>query len=218
MKKLVIFDLDGTLLYTLEDLADSVNYVLDKFAYPLCTIQQIRTFVGNGVSRLLERAIGVDVNKSCANFDEMLVTLKSHYKGNMYNKTCPYDGVIEMLSLLKKEGVKIAVVSNKFDKAVKELCAHYFEDLIDTAIGESELIPPKPSPDGVLKSINDFGFELSECVYVGDSDVDIQTAERAKIQCIVVDWGYKDKDFLIQNGAVCIVSDCQSLYEKILEQ
>ena len=104
MKKLVIFDLDGTLLYTLEDLTDSVNYVLGKFSCPLCSLQQIRSFVGNGVSKLLERAIGINDNKNFVNFDEMLAELKNHYKNNMYNKTRPYDDVIELLDALKKDG------------------------------------------------------------------------------------------------------------------
>ena len=215
MKKLVIFDLDGTLLYTLEDLADSVNYVLDKFSYPLCSIAQIRSFVGNGVSKLMERAINRDINAT--DFNEMLSIFKEHYKNNMYNKTQPYDGVIEMILALKEKGIKIAVVSNKFDKAVKELCSHYFQDLIDIAIGESASVLPKPSPAGVLSAIKEFSFTLDDCVYVGDSEVDIQTAKNAQIDCISVDWGYKDKSFLIKNGAKLVVSSCENLKEEILK-
>lgn len=213
MKKAAIFDLDGTLLYTLEDLTDSTNYALGCFNYSPCTVSQVRSYVGNGVRLLIARAIPQGEDNPV--FEECLKTFKSHYKNNMYNKTKPYDGVMEILTRLKKLGIKTAVVSNKFDTATKELCSHYFDKKIDIAIGESKNIKKKPSPDSVLEVINVFKLNKSDCVYIGDSEVDIQTAKNAGIDCISVNWGYKDTDFLKNNGANCIVENCKELLKKI---
>lgn len=200
----VIFDLDGTLLYTLEDLTDSVNFALCKHDFSKCTVEQIRTYVGNGVRKLLERAMPLsDENPS---FDECLSDFKKHYKENMYNKTAPYAGVIELLKELKNKRYKTAVVSNKFDTAVKDLCQKYFDGLIDIAVGESDSVKKKPAPDSVLEVMRQLGSKAENCVYVGDSEVDIKTAKNAGIPCISVDWGYKERDFLVLHGARCIVS------------
>lgn len=213
MKKAAIFDLDGTLLYTLEDLADSTNYALSCFGYSPCSVSQVRSYVGNGVRLLIARAL--PQGEANPVFEECLSTFKNHYKKNMYNKTKPYDGVIEMLDKLKALGIKTAVVSNKFDTATKELCAHYFKDRIDISIGESSSIRKKPAPDSVLEVIKIFGADKNDCVYIGDSEVDIQTAQNAGIDCISVNWGYKDTDFLISNGASCIVENCEELLKSI---
>ena len=149
--KAVIFDLDGTLLYTLENLYESTNYALVQFNYPTRTIEEVRTFVGNGVSKLIERAIPEGLDNP--NFEECLQIFKEHYSKTMYEKTRPYDGVVKMLTTLKQNGIICAVVSNKFDSAVKELCAHYFGDLIQAAAGECGDVRKKPCPDGVLKII-----------------------------------------------------------------
>ena len=214
MKKAAIFDLDGTLLYTLEDLTDSTNFALAKYDYPVCTLEQIRSYVGNGVYKLIERALPDGAQNP--DFSVCLETFKNHYKQNMYNKTRPYDGVIKMLEELKSKNIKTAVVSNKFDAAVKELCRNYFAELIDIAVGESENVQKKPAPDGVLKVVKEFGLSSKECVYTGDSEVDIQTAKNAEMDCISVDWGYKNRDFLISNGALLIVSDIKELTQNIL--
>ena len=214
MKKAAIFDLDGTLLYTLEDLTDSTNFALAKYDYPVCTLEQIRSYVGNGVYKLIERAL--PDGEQNPDFSVCLETFKNHYKQNMYNKTRPYDGVIKMLEELKSKNIKTAVVSNKFDAAVKELCRNYFAELIDIAVGESENVQKKPAPDGVLKVVKKFGVSSKECVYAGDSEVDIQTAKNAEMDCISVDWGYKNRDFLISNGALLIVSDIKELTQNIL--
>lgn len=214
MKKAAIFDLDGTLLYTLEDLTDSTNFALAKYDYPVCTLEQIRSYVGNGVYKLIERALPDGAQNP--DFSVCLETFKNHYKQNMYNKTRPYDGVIKMLEELKSKNIKTAVVSNKFDAAVKELCKNYFAELIDIAVGESENVQKKPAPDGVLKVVKKFGVSSKECVYAGDSEVDIQTAKNAEMDCISVDWGYKNRDFLISNGALLIVSDIKGLTQNIL--
>lgn len=203
MEKGAIFDLDGTLLYTLEDLKDSVNYSLAKFGYPCRTLDEVRNFVGNGVKLLIERALpGGEKN---SDFKECLTCFKEHYKKNMYNKTRLFDGIDEMLAELNSRGYKIAVVSNKFDAAVKELCEKYFCGKIEIAIGESEEVRKKPAPDSVLKAMEVLNCNPELTYYIGDSEVDIETAKNAGLKCISVSWGYKDKDFLKEHGASTIV-------------
>ncbi len=215
MKKIIIFDLDGTLLNTLEDLADSTNYALRKFNYPQRSIEEIRNFVGNGVKLLIERAIPQGMQNP--NFEECLSIFKKHYSQNMYNKTAPYPQIIEMLNGLHQKGCKIAVVSNKFDTAVKELCNRYFEGLVDIAIGENEAagINKKPSPDTVFKAIYELGGTVAETIYVGDSDVDIKTAQNSFMSCISVTWGFRSREFLIQNGAKIIIDKPSQIFEHI---
>ena len=206
MIKNIIFDLDGTLLNTLEDLTDSTNFALNAFNYPKHTIDNVRKFVGNGVTKLIERAIPNGLSNP--DFDKCLELFKAHYKENMYNKTASYSGVISMLKKLKSENIKTAVVSNKFDDAVRDLCKKYFSDLIDFSAGENEAhrVRKKPAADTVLKVLDYFKVKTPEALYVGDSEVDIQTAKNAHIDCISVLWGFKDKEFLIDNGAKILVS------------
>ena len=215
MKKAVIFDLDGTLLNTLDDLADSTNYALSKFGYPTRTIEEVRQFVGNGVAKLIERAI--PEGKNNPNFEKCLSIFKENYSQNMYNKTAPYNGIIEMLSNLKSKGIKIAVVSNKFDLAVKELCKKYFEGFIDFAAGENEAqgIKKKPAPDTVISVLNEFNYASEDAVYVGDSDVDIMTAKNSKMPCISVTWGFRDKKFLLENGATILINAPSEIYNHL---
>lgn len=215
MKKTVIFDLDGTLLNTLDDLADSTNYALSKFGYPTRTIDEVRQFVGNGVAKLIERAI--PEGKNNPNFEKCLAIFKENYAQNMYNKTAPYNGIIEMLSNLKSKGIKIAVVSNKFDLAVKELCKKYFEGFIDFAAGENEAqgIRKKPAPDTVISVLNEFNFAPEDAVYVGDSDVDIMTAKNSKMPCISVTWGFRDEKFLLENGATILINAPSEIYNHL---
>lgn len=215
MKKTVIFDLDGTLLNTLDDLADSTNYALSKFGYPTRTIEEVRQFVGNGVAKLIERAI--PEGKNNPNFEKCLAIFKENYAQNMYNKTAPYNGIIEMLSNLKSRGIKISVVSNKFDLAVKELCKKYFEGFIDFAAGENEAqgIKKKPAPDTVISVLNKFNFAPEDAVYVGDSDVDIMTAKNSKMPCISVTWGFRDEKFLLENGATILINAPSEIYNHL---
>ncbi len=215
MKKTVIFDLDGTLLNTLDDLADSTNYALSRFGYPTRTIEEVRQFVGNGVAKLIERAI--PEGKNNPNFEKCLAIFKENYAQNMYNKTAPYNGIIEMLSNLKSKGIKIAVVSNKFDLAVKELCKKYFEGFIDFAAGENEVqgIKKKPAPDTVISVLNEFNFAPEDAVYVGDSDVDIMTAKNSKMPCISVTWGFRDEKFLLENGATILINAPSEIYNHL---
>ncbi len=192
MIKAVIFDLDGTLLNTLEDLKESTNFALCKFGYPERTLNEVRCFVGNGVKKLIERA----VPENCTNIDECLEIFKKNYSENMCNHTKPYDGILKILEELHKDGLKIGVVSNKFDSAVKDLCKKYFGDLIDCAIGQNDDVPKKPAPNGVLKAMKELGADKNSTIYAGDSDVDVQTAKNAQLPCIGVTWGFRTIEYL----------------------
>ena len=207
----VIFDLDGTLLYTLENLYKSTNYALRKCGFKERTKQEVRNFVGNGVQKLIERSIPQGFENP--DFEKCLSIFKEHYSSTMKDDARPYDGIIELLDKLNNDGIKCAVVSNKYDSAVKELCKKYFGSRILTAIGESPAIRKKPDPDTVLAVIKELGAKNP--VYVGDSEVDIQTAQNAKIPCISVTWGYKDSAFLIKHNAQILVNNVEELYYTI---
>lgn len=195
----VIFDLDGTLLDTLQDLADSTNYALSVHRMPARTLEEVRTFVGNGVGRLIHLAVpeGTPAEEEAA----CLADFRAHYLLNMENKTAPYPGVPALLEHLQAAGIRTAVVSNKFDGAVKGLCQNYFGDRLPVAIGESQGVARKPAPDTVFRALAELGAEPAGAVYVGDSDVDIATAQNAGLPCISVSWGFRDADFLRAHGA-----------------
>ena len=209
----IIFDLDGTLLYTIEDLTDSTNFALTKLNFPTRTLEEITRFVGNGVRLLIERAVpeGTDNN----DIEECLNIFKEHYSKNMFNKTKPYPDIIEMLKNMKSQGYKTAVVSNKFDTAVKELCRKYFNELIDTAVGQRKNINKKPAADGVIEVMKELGVNKEQCIFVGDSEVDIQTAENEEIPCLSVVWGYKSIDFLYSNGAETLIYSPEEILELV---
>lgn len=207
----VIFDLDGTLLYSLEDLKDSVNFVMKKHGFREYTIDEVREAIGNGVRLLMERILPKDIDKNF--FEECLSEFKENYSKNMYNKTKPYDGVLDMLKALREEGYKIAVLSNKFDSAVKELSKKYFGELVDLAVGQKEGVKEKPSPLGIQEIAKELDTDVETCVMVGDSEVDIQTANNAGIDCISVTWGYKNIDFLYDNGATKLVYAPEDILE-----
>lgn len=198
-----IFDLDGTLLDTLGDLAASTNYALRTHGMPEHSTDDIRRFVGNGVRKLMERAVPQGEENPC--FQQALDTFRKHYTTHGTDTTKPYPGIMQLLTTLKERGKKVAVVSNKFDAATKALCNHYFHSLVDVAIGESERVKKKPAPDTVKEALRVLGTTKEKAVYVGDSDVDIQTAINSGMTCISVTWGFRDRDFLIANGAVCLV-------------
>ena len=207
----VIFDLDGTLLNTLDDLCDSTNYALKQFGYPERTLDEIRHFVGNGVKKLIERAIPDGINNP--DFEECLRVFKEHYAANMYNKTAPYNGVPEMLKELRLKGIHTAVVSNKFDSAVKQLCKKYFGDLIQVAIGENEEagVRKKPAPDSVFRAMEELKVSIENVIYAGDSETDVQTAKNAEIDCIGCSWGFRSKDILKHEGAKYIIDSPQEI-------
>jgi phosphoglycolate phosphatase len=201
-----IFDLDGTLLDTLADLAAAVNYALRQHGMPEHTIDDVRRFVGNGVRKLMERAIP-DGEKN-PDFEATFATFREYYMHHSLDNTRPYPGIIETLEALKAKGCRLAVVSNKMMAATKELCQHFFADTIEVAIGENEAagIRKKPAPDTVFEALRHLGEEKDSAVYVGDSDVDLETANNSGLPCISVLWGFRDRDFLIQHGAKTFIS------------
>ena len=202
--KTYIFDLDGTLLDPLHDLWVSCNYALRENGMPERTLDEVRRFVGNGVKKLMERAIpqGLDNPK----FDVTYETFRKHYLVHSLDTTKPYSGIPELLANLKKHGKRIAVVSNKFYAATQELCRHFFGDYVEVAIGERENIRKKPSPDTVDEAIRQLKVSREDAVYIGDSDVDVMTARNSNMPCISVLWGFRDRDFLMQHGATTFVA------------
>ena len=184
MKTGILFDLDGTLLDTLEDLADSVNHTLVQFGYPVRTREEVRRFVGNGARRLIEQAVPEN-----GDVDAVLAAFQQYYREHCQIKTKPYDGILEALEVLGQT-YPMAIVSNKPDAAVKTLCAQYFPGIY--ARGESADCPRKPAPDMVFKAMEAIGVE--RCIYVGDSEVDVLTAQNAGVLCISVLWGFRDKE------------------------
>ena len=201
-----IFDLDGTLLDTLADLAASVNYALRQHGMPEHSVDDVRRFVGNGVRLLMERAVpGGAVNPD---FEVAFAAFRQHYMEHSLDTTRPYEGIPETLASLKARGCRLAVVSNKMMAATQELIRHFFPDTVEVAIGEHEAegIRKKPAPDTVFAALRQLGVGKEQAVYVGDSDVDIQTARNAGLPCISVLWGFRDRDFLIQNGAETLIS------------
>lgn len=201
--KTYIFDLDGTLLSTLNDLASSTNYALRWAGMPERTIEEVRMFVGNGVKLLMERAIPEGVNNP--KFEETYAKFREHYMEHNLDTTRPYDGVPELLHELKRRGKHLAIVSNKFYAATQDLAKHFFPDTIEVAIGERENIRKKPAPDTVLEVLRQLNVSKEDAVYIGDSDVDIMTAKNCGLPCISVLWGFRDKDFLIEHGGSLFV-------------
>lgn len=205
-----IFDLDGTLLNTLDDLAASVNYALRTHGMPERTLDEVRSFVGNGVRLLMERAIpeGTDNPR----FEETFATFRQYYMDHSLDKTRPYEGIPEMIHALKQRGCRLAVVSNKFYAATQELIRHFFPE-ITVAIGEheSEGIRKKPAPDTVFEALRQLGVGKENAVYVGDSDVDLQAAHNSGLPCISVLWGFRDRDFLLAHGATTFISQPKEL-------
>jgi phosphoglycolate phosphatase len=205
----VIFDLDGTLLNTLDDLRDSLNDILSKKGYETRSIEDVRRFVGNGVRNLVR----LSVPETCSD-DEVTLILddfKEHYKHNMQNKTRPYNGIMELLLDLNRYNYKIGIVSNKFDSAVKSLAKTYFGDLIPVAIGETETVRRKPAPDSIFKAVKELGSELSDAVLVGDSETDVRTAKNAGIPCIGVTWGFRCREVLREEGADYLIDTPKEL-------
>ncbi len=206
-----IFDLDGTLLDTLDDLTDGVNHTLASYGMPIHTIAEICSYVGNGMEKLIERSI--EGGHEHPQFDAILADFKSYYGKHCNEKTKPYPGILSLLQTLKEEGKKIAIVSNKGDFAVKELCEIYFKDYVKVAIGESKEVRKKPAPDTVFTAMKELGVKKEDCVYIGDSEVDIQTARNAGIPCISVLWGFRKKTFLQEQGASHFVEQAEEILQ-----
>ena len=213
--KAVIFDLDGTLLDTLADLADGVNIALGMHGMPLRSLDEVRMAIGNGVVKLIERV--VPEGQDNPEFEACLADFRREYAKIARNKTCPYEGIPELLARLDAAGIRMAVVSNKFHDATVDLVKEYFP-IIPFAAGERESagIRKKPAPDTVFLAMEAFGVTAEECVYIGDSDVDIETAKNAAMDCISVTWGFRDRDFLTAHGATVFADTPARLAEMLL--
>lgn len=198
----VIFDLDGTLLDTLEDLKNSVNYVLSQYNYPTRTLEEIRNFIGNGVKVLLMRSF--PEHTSMDEIEDALILQRDYYSSHMYDNTTLYSGINEMLTSLKQADYQLAIVSNKTDSAVKELNNRFFHKFIELAIG-TRSDAKKPNPSCVFEAINTLKSIPETSIYVGDSEVDIETAHNAGIPCIGVSWGFRGREFLVAHGADYVI-------------
>jgi phosphoglycolate phosphatase len=205
----VIFDMDGTLLDTLEDIAGSVNYALGELDFPTRDISQIRKSVGNGVVRMLELSLPDGTGNPL--FNDAVSLFRQHYDKNCRNKTRPYAGIPELLHNLTANNCKLEVISNKYDEAVNELNTFYFSKYITVAIGENENIRRKPAADMLLAALKSLGVTADESVYIGDSEVDIETAANAGIDCVSVTWGFRDRDCLISHGANTMIDSPEEL-------
>lgn len=199
-----IFDLDGTLLNTLNDLAASCNYALQSYGFPEHSVDDVRRFVGNGVRLLMCRAIPDGDNNP--KFEDCYACFREHYLHHNLDTTAPYPGIMDMIKALNANGKHIAVVSNKFYEATRALVRHFFGEEISVAIGERPDIHKKPAPDTVNEALRQLGVGREGAVYIGDSDVDIDTARNSGMPCISVLWGFRDKEFLLEYGATTLVA------------
>lgn len=216
MYKLIAFDLDGTILNTLEDLCDSVNYVLEEFGFPQRTLDEVRCFVGNGVLKLIERAVPSETNE--LTILKVFNRFSEYYLTHSDIKTRPYEGILGLLNKLKIRGYKIAVVSNKIHPVVEYLCDKYFPRLIDYCLGDDPIRPKKPHPDMLNYAMKKLGINKKETLYIGDSDVDVLTAQNTGVDVIGVEWGFRNRESLINAGAQKTVSNPQELLQLLIEE
>lgn len=205
----ILFDLDGTLLNTLDDLHDSVNAVLLKEGYRQRTREEVREFIGNGAKKLMERALPPGTSET--EVLRCLTLFRESYLKNMRNRTSPYEGIPALLKRLKEMGIKIGVVSNKPDEATKEMCSFYFQGDVDAAIGDNTERRKKPEPDNIYEALEQLGSRSEKTLYVGDSDVDVAAARNAGLTCAGVTWGYRSRETLTEAGANHIIDEPQQL-------
>ena len=213
MYQLVIFDLDGTLLDTLEDLKNSVNYALGTQQLPPRTLDEVRRFVGNGIRNLCERAVPAGTPAEVT--DAVFAAFNPHYAVHCADYTKPYAGALAVMEQLRRDGAQLAVVSNKSDYAVQTLAAQSFPGLLDAAAGAKDGVRKKPYPDAVFAVMEQLHADRAGTVYIGDSEVDIETAKNAGLPCISVSWGFRSRQLLEQAGASCICEDMQQMYRAI---
>ena len=212
--KAIIFDLDGTLLNSLTDIADSVNLVLKKYDLPVHSIEDYKLFIGNGIEKLVERALPSDISKS--DFDKYLTEIKSVYEKNQITKTKPYDGIIEMLKTLNDKGVSINILSNKPIDFTKMVVEHFLGNIkFDNVLGAREGIPKKPNPQAVFEIIDNLKLNKEEVLYVGDTGTDMQTAENAGLKSVGVLWGFRGLEELMENNADYIIEETSKIIEII---
>lgn len=207
----IVFDMDGTLLDTLTDIMDSLNHVLEKYGISTLSYNDVRSFVGNGASTLIKRAIPNGENNP--DFNNILNEYKSYYGTHSLIKTAPYTGIVDVMKKLKDKGYKLSIVSNKPDNDVKKLSKYFFPGLICIAIGESDKIKRKPAPDMVEAALSYMQINKANAVYIGDSEVDIETAKNSGLNCISVSWGFRDVELLNELGADTIINTPNQLLE-----
>lgn len=212
--ELVIFDMDGTILYTLDDICDGVNASLSKHGLPVRTKDEIRRHIGNGIRHEIESSVPEGTKESM--IDAVFHDFHAWYEIHCNDRTRPYDGIVELLEDLKQAGIHCAVVSNKADYAVKALNEIYFKGLLEAGVGEKDGIARKPAPDEVDEVLRLLNMERNRAVYIGDSEVDIETAANAGMNCIGVSWGYRDRKWLQECGAEVIVDDVSQLRQLLL--
>ena len=214
MIKTVIFDLDGTLLDTLCDLHLAVNYALMTLGFSTRSKEEVRAFVGNGAAVLIARAAPAGCDEETR--AKLLSLFHEYYEAHSLDHTEPYPGVIELLEELKRRGVACALVSNKPHYAVVELCERFFGDQLFPVLGQSNRLPRKPAPDMLLEALKTLQCTAEDCVYVGDSEVDVQCAQNAGLSCICVTWGFREKEQLQHAGATLLCGDTQQLLHTLL--
>ncbi len=212
--RVALFDLDGTVLDTLDDLAVAVNHALASEGFPTRSRDEVCAFVGNGIGKLIERAVPAGSSEETVR--RVLAVFKTYYAAHCAVHTKPYDGICEMLRTLRAAGIKTALISNKADFAVQSLAAQYFDGLFDVALGERAEIPRKPAPDMVEHVLKKLGATARESVFIGDSDVDVQTAQNAGTHGIFVTWGFRDEQCLRAAGATRVTHSVKSLAELLL--
>lgn len=213
--KAVLLDMDGTVLDTLEDLASAVNHSLERFGLPQVSVEQVRASLGNGAAWLIGHCVPEGCPKALE--ERVLAFYKPYYDAHCRERTRPYEGIPALLAALRREGIKLAIISNKPDPAVRELAAAFFPGLLSAAVGESARVRRKPNPDAVLAAAGSLCLPLSACVYVGDSEVDIQTAKNAGMDCISVSWGFRSREQLLEAGAEKI-ADTAAALERLLRE
>lgn len=214
MKRLVIFDMDGTVLDTIEDLLGAMNHALNKHGYPLHTIPEMKTFVGNGLYQMVVRALPEGASAEVT--DAVFADFKGYYREHLNERTRPYDGIVPLLEKLNQLGILCAISSNKFDYGAQLLSRAHFGERIALTVGESETVPKKPDPTGTLLIMKMLGADAEHTLYIGDSGVDLKTAAAAGLECLCVSWGFAGKEKLLAAGAARIADSCGELMNGIL--
>ena len=207
----IVFDLDGTLLDTLQDLANAVNHALSSHGLPARSLAEVRSFLGNGIRYLVERSVPEGL--PAEQLEKVFQTFRQYYMEHCLDQTQPYEGIMPLMEKLHSRGYKMAIVSNKLHPAVQELNERFFARYVSSAVGESATVRRKPNPDAVLAALAELGSCREEAVYVGDSEVDLATARNAGLPCISVLWGFRDKGFLEQQGATCCIARPEELLD-----
>ncbi|MCR5835338.1 MAG: HAD family hydrolase [Lachnospiraceae bacterium] len=210
-KNTVIFDMDGTILDTLEDLTIAMNHVMSEFDFDKHTKEEYRHAFGNGIRFAIEQTTPNGTSKEV--IDRMHPIFRAYYDEHCLDNTRPYDGILPLMKKMKDDGYKMAIVSNKIDSAVKELNLRFFSEYVDVAIGERAGIKRKPAPDTVIEALRELGSNVYEAVYIGDSEVDFETAKNSELDCITVLWGFRDKEYLEEIGADVFANTPEEVYE-----